>query len=671
MTHSRRGGLVATGLACALATSLALADPPAPRKVIAVLDANQTIGNSNTRRSVSFYDATELDGGGTLNQSPLFSVWLGYEISAQLNFEEVETIAVNPANGTVYVASFDSGSVGTPDLVGDTQGDLDLYRIDYQSILRDWETNNRPRGTMYAPTVSSDGQSNVDHPDHVGSTIFLDSAVSKIGEVARAQATNFFDRDLEFVNPATLLMLDNEEPGNDLVANDHTLRILNRVSTNAGQATAHGQNEGGFNGNTTQSWESNIAALLDMDSGTGRSEPTDMALVKRDGVTGVWVAESDGGGDDISFFEIDLSTGNAAKKEFRVGSAPYTDRFVLDDDPVVDPTTNDGTADWVLADRQGNLLIGESGFFDVGTVPGGQQGAGGQSGAAEPKVIGREVLSYDGADTDFNGLNEVVFGPWSVSSNLPVPTSDDDAAVTDGRFVTIDKGTGEIYYFDIDSGVPPDVRGDVYVFDPATGDFVYEEQNALQGFLKRHGVRLFLRGDMNDDGIVDADDIDLLFSYIADPTIDGTVSSALGQEWFDLTGDIKLSGVINSPNPDSDIDELVQRVLQTAYGDANLDGRVSIADFADLQNSFGSTGGWAAGDFNGDATVSIGDFALLQNNFGFDNTTALAATELLANPAAEVMPTPEPATLVSLVIGTLTALVGGYFTRRRRPATQA
>ena len=90
-------------------------------------------------------------------------------------------------------------------------------------------------------------------------------------------------------------------------------------------------------------------------------------------------------------------------------------------------------------------------------------------------------------------------------------------------------------------------------------------------------------------------------------------------------------------------------------GDANLDGTVSIADFAALQNNFGKAvptltvglTGWTSGDFNGDNNISISDFAALQNNFGKSSNLGAAA-----------MPTvvPEPSTFVLLGLGSLTGL---------------
>ena len=103
-------------------------------------------------------------------------------------------------------------------------------------------------------------------------------------------------------------------------------------------------------------------------------------------------------------------------------------------------------------------------------------------------------------------------------------------------------------------------------------------------------------------------------------------------------------------------------------GDANLDGSVSISDFAALQNNFGATvqnlkvglTGWSSGDFNGDSKVTISDFALLQNNFG--KNAPLAAASLPV-----VTAVPEPSSIVLLGLGGLFTLliVGGAKHHRR------
>ena len=109
-----------------------------------------------------------------------------------------------------------------------------------------------------------------------------------------------------------------------------------------------------------------------------------------------------------------------------------------------------------------------------------------------------------------------------------------------------------------------------------------------------------LKGDFSADGMVDADDIDSMFREVA---------SQMHRTEFDLNQDGKVDP--------ADVDELVLNILDTRYGDANLDGRVDMADFALLADHFGTAGdlSWRSGDFDGDKIVSFRDFVLLANRF--------------------------------------------------------
>ena len=60
---------------------------------------------------------------------------------------------------------------------------------------------------------------------------------------------------------------------------------------------------------------------------------------------------------------------------------------------------------------------------------------------------------------------------------------------------------------------------------------------------------------------------------------------------------------------------LVQNILNTTYGDANLDCKVDFADFQALLYDWMGHYGWAGGDFNGDGVVDFGDFQMLLDDW--------------------------------------------------------
>jgi hypothetical protein len=138
-----------------------------------------------------------------------------------------------------------------------------------------------------------------------------------------------------------------------------------------------------------------------------------------------------------------------------------------------------------------------------------------------------------------------------------------------------------------------------------------------------------LYGDFNGDDVVSQADIDLLFDAF------GT-----GSGEYDLSGDGFVDG--------ADMDVMIYDILETAYGDANLDQQVDGGDFALLSGNWeASPRGWGRADFNGDDVVDGGDFALLSSHWEFDGTGGGV---------------PEPTTVALLACGTLGLLLG----RRRR-----
>ena len=113
-------------------------------------------------------------------------------------------------------------------------------------------------------------------------------------------------------------------------------------------------------------------------------------------------------------------------------------------------------------------------------------------------------------------------------------------------------------------------------------------------------------GDLDFDGEVNADDIDLL-------------RSQAGNAAYDLDGD--------SDTDLDDLEYLIENLVEwndgaggsgvgTLIGDFNLDGTVNATDLALLQASYGTTTGWANGNTNMDAVVNATDLARLQQRFG-------------------------------------------------------
>ncbi|WP_236254555.1 hypothetical protein [Mucisphaera calidilacus] len=110
-----------------------------------------------------------------------------------------------------------------------------------------------------------------------------------------------------------------------------------------------------------------------------------------------------------------------------------------------------------------------------------------------------------------------------------------------------------------------------------------------------------LAGDFNDDGVIDEIDIDLLVSAI-------TTQAGAG---YDLDG----SGSVDQ----GDLSYLVESVLETHFGDANLDGSVDLLDLSLLASHFSDEAGWAGGNGNTDQIVDLLDLSLLASNFGQSN----------------------------------------------------
>jgi len=124
--------------------------------------------------------------------------------------------------------------------------------------------------------------------------------------------------------------------------------------------------------------------------------------------------------------------------------------------------------------------------------------------------------------------------------------------------------------------------------------------------LEMHGGGEAIRtrlGDFNTDGIVNADDIDMLC---------GSMNPGFNDVRFDLNDD----GSVDT----ADMDMLIRDIIGTEYGDLNLDGNIDRLDAGLLfHNMFTEASGWANGDFSCDDLVDGIDF-LKWNEFKFTET---------------------------------------------------
>jgi hypothetical protein len=114
-------------------------------------------------------------------------------------------------------------------------------------------------------------------------------------------------------------------------------------------------------------------------------------------------------------------------------------------------------------------------------------------------------------------------------------------------------------------------------------------------------------GDFNGDGLVNAIDIDLLFVQMRSPNPD-------------LSYDLTYDGLVN----ELDRDELVENIIGSITGDANLDllfnstDMVQVFQRGEYEDGIPLNSGWEEGDWNGDGDFDSSDMVMAFQKGGYE-----------------------------------------------------
>lgn len=189
---------------------------------------------------------------------------------------------------------------------------------------------------------------------------------------------------------------------------------------------------------------------------------------------------------------------------------------------------------------------------------------------------------------------------------------------------TVQVATENFDYFLADSNLSAQVGAfsETLISPPPGSSFINAgvtraEQNGLLSLI----YTFEYVGDVNDDEAVDASDIDLLYR-----NLDGSVLT------YDLNEDDQVDL--------DDVDHLVLHLLDTHYGDANLDGRFDTSDLVtvfqagEYEDDVELNSTWSSGDWNGDAEFNSSDivFAFERSGAAYEVEPSVAASAAVPEP---------------------------------------
>ncbi|MFG0327886.1 MAG: dockerin type I repeat-containing protein [Phycisphaerales bacterium JB037] len=314
---------------------------------------------------------------------------------------------------------------------------------------------------------------------------------------------------------------------------------------------------------------------------TGSSDPNDPTYGQPDG---------DADGDDFFFYLDAFSTANLAVCDITGSSDPNDPSFGIPD-----------------GDCDGDDFFRYLDQFSLGCVP--------TTWVAPDGQIGSRIDGAPGSDAIIEVLGD--FNNDGNFDTLDVRYWADGLAISGGS-LRRDLGFAAVDNASLAAGAPLNFFGTVlangtYNAGDSRGDV--SNQNVFRDAVSGELVGT-TRGwhPIGADGVVNGYDIDYVYlQFNQNPGVtDGTANwSDLAEAvTFDLSADMDGDLDVDA----EDVRILVEDILETSFGDVNLDGVCNQADLDianDTINNFGGVGGWADGDVNGDGIVDGDDLAII------------------------------------------------------------
>lgn len=171
---------------------------------------------------------------------------------------------------------------------------------------------------------------------------------------------------------------------------------------------------------------------------------------------------------------------------------------------------------------------------------------------------------------------------------------------------------GNVDYFAVD-----DFRGGYVVRDSRANDYVFASGNIIGTVGANHPILV----EYGVSGITgfDGSSAEKLQEFLAEYRRPDYQNA----EWLEPMFDVNSDDTVNY----LDMNFLVESVLGTLAGDANLDGDISFADFLTLSSNFQRSTGWSGGDFDYSGDVDFQDFLILSSGFGSGELTVIHVPE--------------------------------------------